>query len=380
MNWPLELEVAHKLAQMRGWLEDQRAGAVRLRGVDWFAWATAGASNSHCQTAECGCAEVLVTRDAAYILTDEAEAMRMREEEVRGPWTWQVSPWMQPQLYELREHFVQHVAGGAPILSDRPGLHERSLPVALREERLVLLESEQSRYRQVGQLAASAAADALRQARPEWSERELAAACVRALWLRGLQAVHVLASGAERQQRYRRAPAAHDALGSHAVLALCARRFGLCASLSRQRRFGPTLSTGMSTGTAGAAGGMDDADAAMLALEAVALDACEAGHALSMVYHALDSAYAYAGQPDTVRTSRQGGIHGYLAPEVAAGAHTEIILKRGMALAFHPSLPGSTVEDTFLLDANQLHNLTHDPAWPSTVVQGRSRPLTLALA
>ncbi|MGK5054323.1 M24 family metallopeptidase [Janthinobacterium sp. RB2P8] len=374
MNWPLELEVAHKLARMRGWLEQERAGAVRLRGVDWFAWATAGASNSHSHTAECGCAEVLVTRDAAYILTDEAEAMRMREEEVRGPWTWQVSPWMQPQLYELREHFVQHAAGGAPVLSDRPGLHERSLPVALREERLVLLESEQQRYRQVGQLAAGAAADALRQARPDWSEQELAAACVRALWLRGLQAVHVLVSGEERQQRYRRAPPAQVVLGTQAVLALCARRFGLCASLSRQRRFSPAQRR-----ADGAAVAMDDADAAMLALEAVALDACETGHALSMVYHALDSAYAYAGQPDTVRTSRQGGIHGYLAPEVAAGAHTEIILKRGMALAFHPSLPGSTVEDTFLLDGNQLHNLTHDPAWPSAVVQGRSRPLTLAL-
>lgn len=375
MNWPLELEVAHKLAQMRGWLEQERAGAVRLRGVDWFAWATAGASNSHSHTAECGCAEVLVTRDAAYILTDEAEAMRMREEEVRGPWTWQVSPWMQPQLYELREHFVQHAAGGAPVLSDRPGLHERSLPVALREERLVLLESEQQRYRQVGQLAAGAAADALRQARPDWSEQELAAACVRALWLRGLQAVHVLVSGEQRLQRYRRAPPAQVVLGTQVVLALCARRFGLCASLSRQRRFGPAQLR-----ADGAAVAMDDADAAMLALEAVALDACETGHALSMVYHALDSAYAFAGQPDTVRTSRQGGIHGYLAPEVAAGAHTEILLKRGMALAFHPSLPGSTVEDTFLLDGNQLHNLTHDPAWPSAMVQGRSRPLTLALA
>ncbi|MGK5034634.1 M24 family metallopeptidase [Janthinobacterium sp. LB3P118] len=375
MNWPLELEVAHKLAQMRGWLEQERVGAVRLRGVDWFAWATAGASNSHSHTAECGCAEVLVTRDAAYILIDEAEAMRMREEEVRGPWTWQVSPWMQPQLYELREHFVQHAAAGAPVLSDRPGLHERSLPVALREERLVLLESEQQRYRKVGRLAAGAAADALRQARPDWSEQELAAACVRALWLRGLQAVHVLVSGEERQHRYRRAPPAQVVLGTQVVLALCARRFGLCASLSRQRRFGPAQRR-----ADGAAVAMDDADAAMLALEAVALDACETGHALSMVYHALDSAYAYAGQPDTVRTSRQGGIHGYLAPEVAAGAHTEIILKRGMALAFHPSLPGSTVEDTFLLDGSQLHNLTHDPAWPSAMVQGRSRPLTLALA
>ena len=374
MNWPLELEVAHKLAQMRGWLEQERAGAVRLRGVDWFAWATAGASNSHSHTAECGCAEVLVTRDAAYILTDEAEAMRMREEEVRGPWTWQVSPWMQPQLYELREHFVQHAAGGAPVLSDRPGLHERNLPVALREERLVLLESEQQRYRQVGQLAAGAAADALRHARPDWSEQELAAACARALWLRGLQAVHVLVSGEERQQRYRRAPPAQVVLGTQVVLALCARRFGLCASLTRQRRFGPAQHR-----ADGAAVAMDDADAAMLALEAVALDACETGHALSMVYHALDSAYAYAGQPDTVRDHRQGGIAGYQSPEVAAGAHTEIALKEGMALAFHPSLPGSMVEDTFLLSGGHLHNLTCDPDWPATSVQGRLRPLTLEL-
>ncbi|MEG1056201.1 MAG: peptidase M24, partial [Janthinobacterium sp.] len=211
-----------------------------------------------------------------------------------------------------------------------------------------LLASEQARYREVGGLAAEAASEALRAARPDWSEQELAGACARALWSRGLHAVYVLAAGAERFERYRRAPPAQVMLGAQAVLALCARRFGLCASLSRQRRFGPAQHR-----SDGAAVVMDDADAAMLALEAVALDACETGHALSMVYHALDSAYAYAGQPDTVRTSRQGGIHGYLAPEVAAGAHTEIILKRGMALAFHPSLPGSTVEDTFLLDGGQ---------------------------
>ena len=84
MNWNIELEIAHKVAQMRGWLERERAGALRLRGVDWFAWATAGASGSPSQAAEFGCAEVLVTRDAAYILTDEAEAQRLRHEEVRG--------------------------------------------------------------------------------------------------------------------------------------------------------------------------------------------------------------------------------------------------------------------------------------------------------
>ncbi|PHV34599.1 peptidase M24 [Janthinobacterium sp. BJB312] len=370
MNWNVELEIAHKLAQMRGWLEQERAGALRLRGVDWFAWATAGASGSACQTAECGCAEVLVTRDAAYILTDAAEAQRLRQEEVRGSWTWQVTPWMQPRMAELREHFVQHAAGGRPVLCDRPGLHERSLPVVLREERLPLLASEQARYREVGRLAAAAASEALRAARPDWSEQELAGACARALWSRGLHAVYVLAAGAERFVRYRRAPPAASPLGERAVLALCAQRFGLCASLSRQRRFRPVHP---------ARDGIGEADAAILALEAVALDACEVGHALSMVYHALDSAYAYAGQPDTVHEYRQGGIAGYRSPEVAAGAHTEIALKEGMALAFHPTLPGSMVEDTFLLSGGHLHNLTCDPDWPATSVQGRLRPLTLEL-
>ena len=228
MNWNVELEIAHKLAQMRGWLEQERAGAVRLRGVDWFAWATAGASGSAGHSAECGCAEVLVTRDAAYILTDAAEAQRLRQEEVRGSWTWQVTPWMQPRLAELREHFVQHAAGGRPVLCDRPGLQERCLPVALRAERLSLLAPEQARYREVGRLAAAAASEALRAARPDWSEQDLAGACARALWSRGLHAVYVLAAGAERFERYRRAPPAASPLGERAVWR-CARSASACA-------------------------------------------------------------------------------------------------------------------------------------------------------
>ena len=368
MNWTVEQEIAHKLAQMRRWLEQEGAGALRLRGVDWFAWATAGASGGSCLSAECGHAEVLVTHDAAYILTDEAEARRLRHDEVRGPWTWQVTPWMQPRLAELREHFVQHAAGGRPVLCDRPGVFERSLPVLLREERLALLPPEQLRYRAVGRLSASAASEALRAARPEWTEQELAGACARALWARGLLTMHVMAVGAERRRHYLRAPPSSTPLGDSVVLALCARRFGLCASLCRQRRFRP------------AQAGVDEADAALLALEAVALDACEVGNALSMVYHALDSAYAYAGQPDAVLRQRQGGITGYQAPELAAGSCTELLLKDGMALAFHPGLPGGMIEDTFMLSAERLRNLTFDPAWPSISVQGRRRPLSLELA
>lgn len=81
--------------------------------------------------------------------------------------------------------------------------------------------------------------------------------------------------------------------------------------------------------------------------------------------------------PDAIRAHHQGGITGYQAREVIATAHTGIELKSGMALAFNPSLPGIKIEDTFLLDEGDLKNLTFDPGWPSALVQGRRRPLSL---
>ncbi|MDC8757354.1 M24 family metallopeptidase [Janthinobacterium fluminis] len=362
MTAPGEHETRAKLAQMRRWLEQSGAGALRLRGVDWFAWATAGGSNAVLLAAEAGVAEVLVTAAAAYLLTDPIEAARLQHEEVLAPWTWQVSPWAQR---ELREHFVQHAAAGAVVLSDRPGPREHALPACAREARLVLGPQERERYRRLGRLAAGAAGEALRAARPRWSEHELAGAAAHALCARGLQPALVLAAGEERLARYRHPLPTARPLGRRAMLVLCARRHGLYANLTRFVCFGV---------------GADPRQEQLMALEAVALDACEAGQPLCTVYRALDGAYAYAGWPDAILQHHQGGITGYLAREVLATAHTEITLREGMALAFNPSLDGIKIEDTFLLEDEALCNLTFDPDWPWAEVQGRRRPLCLERA
>jgi Xaa-Pro aminopeptidase len=367
MTMPGEQETRSKLAILRGWLEQYGARAIRLRGVDWFAWATAGASNAVLLAAECGVAEVLVTPDAAYVLTDEIEVERLKREEVLANWTWQVVPWAQ---HELREHFVLNVANGGSILSDRPGLHEQALAPEVREARLLLCEQEQARYRQVGRLAAAAMSEALRAARPDWTEYELAGAGAHALWARGLQPALVLAAGAQRLMQYRHPVPSIQPLGRRAMLVFCARRFGLYANLTRFVCF----ERGRHDADEAAGRALDEQ---IMALEAVALDACEPGAPLSAVYNALDSAYAYAGCPDAIRAHHQGGITGYLAREILATGHSGIALKNGMALAFNPSLPGIKIEDTFLLDGDDLKNLTFDPGWPSAMVQGRRRPLSL---
>lgn len=355
-------EVAAKMALARRWLAEAGAGALRLRGIDWFAWASAGGSSAVLHTAEVGVAEVLVTPGDACILTDEIEADRLKDEEVPGGFSFHVTPWADP---EWREQFVLEGAGGAPVLSDRPLGAELALAPAAHQQRLVLSNPEQQRYRQLGIEAAAAMSEVMRAARPGWTEFALAGEGARALWRRGIHPALVLAAGARRLPLYRHPTPSHEALGERAMLVFCARRHGLYANLTRFVSFGAAA---------------PQAQADLLTVEATALAACVAGNSLAAVYHALGHAYRHAGRPDAIREHHQGGVTGYLARELLATASTALELDNGMAFAFNPSFAGIKIEDTFLLGEDGLENLTLDPGWPAATVQGRMRPLWLEAA
>ena len=354
-------EAAAKLALARRWLAEAGAGALRLRGLDWFAWITAGGSGAVLLASEAGAAEVLVTQADACILTDEIDADRLKEEQVPAGFSFHVSPWADP---EWREQFVRASAEAAPVLSDRPVGAELGLPPHARHQRLVLTAPEQQRYRELGRDAAAAVGETLRAARPGWTEHGLAGEGTRALWRRGIEPALVLAAGARRLRLYRQPTPSAEALGECAMLVVGARRHGLYANLTRFVSFGaaPPL------------------QAELMTVEATALAACVPGNALAAVYHALGHAYRHAGHHDAIREHHQGGVTGYLARELLATASTALELAPGMAFAFNPSFSGNRIEDTFLLGEEGLENLTFDPAWPAATVQGRVRPLWLEAA
>jgi len=358
-------EVADKLAVLRAHLAAAGggAGAIRLRGADWFAWATAGGSSTVLHTTDGGVAEVLVTREEACILTDAIEAERLRAEELPEGFTFHIEPWTEP---ELRERYVLNAAAGGPVFSDRPAssaaLGEQPLPAALRQHRMVLGPDECARYRQLGREAAEAMSEVMRRARPDWTEYQLAGAGAEALWRRGIHPALVLAAGARRLPAYRHPVPTNEALGARAMLVFCARRHGLYANLTRFVSFGPAPL---------------DEQRALMEVEATGLAAIQPGKSLSAVYHALDAAYRHADREAAIREHHQGGITGYGAREIVAGPSTATQLEAGMAFAFNPSFAGVKIEDTFLLGPDGLENLTFDPGWPAADVHGRKRPLWL---
>lgn len=359
-------EVRHKLELMRSALTETGATGLRLRGTDWFSWATAGATHTVLLAAETGVAEVLVTPDRAWIMTSEIEAPRFQEEELPSIddfYELGTYPWAER---DRGETFVQTVTSHGTVLSDRPTATESLLPPSLLCHKRTLLADELDRYRRVGRLASAAMTEVLNQAQPDWTELQLAGAGAAALWRRGLHPGLTLAAGERRLPRYRHPIPTAEAIGQQAMLVFCARGDGLYANLTRFVYFG-----GMTAEIA-------DRHQQVMLVEAAALNACKPGTPLNAVYHTLMVAYDQAGYPNTIREHHQGGTTGYQAREIVATPDTSDSLAIYTAIAWNPSLVGVKVEDTFVvLPDGTLENLTVDPDWHSVEIEGRLRPAPL---
>ncbi|MEH2213209.1 M24 family metallopeptidase [Nostoc sp.] len=357
-------EVSKKLELIGQTLCESEVQGVRLRGTDWFAWATAGASNTVLLTAETGVAEVLVTTDEAWVLTDEIEAQRLKDEELPANFKVYVNPWAD---YAARESFVRDVTGGGKVISDRPISNlEKPLPPTLQNHKRVMMSSELERYRQVGQKASQAMTEVLKAAKPTWTEYQLAGAGAEALWAQGLHPALTLVAGERRLPLYRHATATGEQIGQQAMLVFCARGYGLYANLTRFVCFSKLSDE------------RAELHSHVREIEAVVLNLCQPGTSLDAVYHALAQAYEQHGFPNAIREHHQGGTTGYLAREIVANPTTTDTLAEGIALAWNPSLAGAKIEDTFvILKDGKLENLTFDPNFPNVEVEGRLRPVPL---
>ena len=360
----MNAEVAAKLELIRQVLVTAEVVGVRFKGTDWFAWITAGASNTVLLTAETGVAEVLVTAQDAWVLTDEIEAQRLQDEELPANFQLHVNPWADGAA---RETFVREATNGGKVCSDRPTITETALPDLLVNYKRVMMQGELERYRQVGRKASAAMTEVLSSAKPTWTEYQLAGAGAEALWARGLHPALTLVAGERRLPLYRHATPSNEAISQSAMMVFCARGYGLYANLTRFVCFGGKNE-------------YSQLHQHIREIEAQALNLCKPGVPINVVYQALKQAYEQHGYFQAIREHHQGGTCGYLAREIVANPNTCDTLTANMAVAWNPSLPRAKIEDTFvILEDGKLENLTFDPNFPSVEIAGRMRPVPLEI-
>src|SRR5919199_3501460 len=99
---------------LRGLMEVRGVGALLLNHPANFAWYTGGADNRVDRGILAGVASVLITEIDAYIVTDNIEAPRMRDEQtpemevVEHPW------------HERSDALLRELAGGSGVGTDGP--------------------------------------------------------------------------------------------------------------------------------------------------------------------------------------------------------------------------------------------------------------------
>lgn len=356
-------ELKRKLTALRRCIDERGLGGIRLRGTDWFSWATCGGSNVVLLTTDVGVADVWVTPNGAWILTDEIEARRISEEEAPRGLEVRSFPWAD---LRAKEQFVEETRGKGPIASDRPVSGEGTLPDSLWAERSALQPEELERYRALGREAAEAMTDVLNAARPEWTGFDLAGAGAEALWSRGIHPTLTLVGDERRLPIHRHATASKEKLGSRAMLVFCARRHGLFANLTRFVYFrSPTRQEQQLVRD-------------VAAVEAEAFESSKPGVTLSQVYDSLVECYRELGHSGAELLHHQGGTCGYLSRDVVARPGVTTTLVENNAVAWNPSLPGAKIEDTVVISSSkQVEILTVDPRWPTVEVDGRRRPALL---
>lgn len=339
---PEKLARVHAVARTRGAL------GVRLRSAASLAWLFDGARVTVPFAGPAVlCAELGV--DGSVVVHAPAnEADRLREEELTGDVEVRPFPWPEP----------------FPPLS--PGyLDEGDVDAEMRAARAVLLPVERARYAALGADVASAVTDVLRAARPDRTERSVAAELAGRLVAAGAEPVVLLVAGEARAGVPHPLPT--DAtLGRRAMAVVGARRHGLVVNLTRWVADDPRDVPG---------------EAALREVEADAYAATVPGRILSEVLGDIARSYERHGfGVGAWLRHHQGGPTGYLGRDPKATPATMDRVASGQAFAWNPWAPGLKLEDTMIVRAGGVEVLTVDPRWPTIDVRGIPRPRTLAFS
>jgi Xaa-Pro dipeptidase len=300
-----------------------------------FAWYTGGADNQVDQSQPVGAAVVLVTPEAEYVVTDNIEAPRMREEETPG---FEVA---EHAWYEDPMSLYRELAGGAPLGADFPLEGIRDVSEGVAPLRYVLDADAVELYRRAGSETTAAMVEAAGSVSRGMTEHEAAANLVAACRRRGLTTPVVLVAADERIAGYRHPIPRGASVDRRVMLVVCAELGGLYVSLTRIVHLEePDKDFWRRQG------------ACEQILRRLREEATRPGRALADVFEDCKGFYAEAGFPDEWRLHHQGGMAGYAAREVIASPETRQEVRAGQAFAWNPSITGAKAEETFVLTEN----------------------------
>ena len=342
-------EFTNKQNQIRAILERYKIKGLLLNRVASVAWTTCGVDSAVNIAACNGTVKLLLTKDKHYLITKNIEASRLEQEEKLKSQGWEfiVTPWYEPEFDPKK------IMGDGLFGADFCQTGAIDLSADISSLRSNLQPAEQVRFKELGNLCASAMSKTMHAIESGMTEFEIASLLTYETEKLGVKAIVNLIATDERIFKYRHPLPTEKQLEKYAMVVLCGRKWGLVCSLTRLVHFGKVP------------------DEIQIKLKSVArIDAefiknTRPGNKISEVFAQATQAYQSEGYPDEWQLHHQGGITGYEPREAIANSGSKQIVQTGQFYAWNPSISGVKSEDTIFVGENENEVITEMKNWPT---------------
>jgi Xaa-Pro dipeptidase len=362
-------EIEIKTERIQKMLAAENLGGVLLNAQHNFAWATGGRSNQINASIEPGACFLLFRADGKrFVLANNIEMSRILSEEI-------LETDFEPIEFSWEDEksagdFV--VKKAAALLEDNSNLasdlyftpEARSIENLIARCRFELTEQEIERYRKLGKDAGAAIGNLFGAIEPGETETQIARKAKNALEAYGIDSVVTLVGADERIAKYRHPAPTANVWKKVLLIAVCAKREGLIASLSRVACVGE-IPDELKRRT--------EATAFVFARLAAAT---ETGASGAQLYQIAADAYAEKGFAGEINFHHQGGAAGYKSRDWVAHPKNGETVVQNQAFAWNPTVAGAKTEETFITSGEGFEIITASPNFPQISIETNGREIS----
>ena len=347
-------------------LAAEKLGGVLINAQHNFSWLTCGGSNGIDLSRANGSCFVLVRADGRrFLIANRIEMPRLLAEEVSEEdfepveLSWQEEKASFAIVVSTAKSLLE---GDSPLGSDMlMADHLRDAEPQISACRYSFTDAEIGRYRTLGRDTGRLIGEALSEVCPGETESQIAAKVRAKFWEAGSISVVTLVGADDRIGRFRHPVPTENIWRKTLLVAVCARRQGLIACLSRIVCVGDVP------------GELQRRTQIVAEVNARLYAATRPGATGAELYLTAETAYADLGFAREIDNHHQGGACGYRTRDWTALPTSSETVRMHQAFAWNPSLTGTKVEETGIVTADGFEGITSTPGFPqiSTVVDGR---------
>jgi Xaa-Pro aminopeptidase len=342
-------ELSGKLQKVRAFMTQKGYKGVLFGTQHNFSWISCGGDNQIIHGTELGFVHVLATDNALYLITNNIEMPRVTAEETAGLAMEEAEfLWTEGGV----EQIVKKIVGKGKVAADFSFSGAVNEAENLSLLRVPLMKEEIVRYRKLADMCAGAMEETMHAVKTGMSEYEIQGIVGGKLMAKGVYPVVLLVGTDKRIFNFRHPMPTDKKLEKYLMVVICAQRWGLILSMTRLVHFGDL--------PAEVASKYD----ALHQVDMAYITASKPGTPMKDVFEAGVREYKKQGYEDEQTKHYQGGTGGYLTREQGLDPGNGYVIQEGDIIAHNPTIKGTKIEDSILIQDGRYEVLTLTESWP----------------